>query len=84
MEGSQMRANYNIFMIDQLKIFKMMRKGHTNRSIASYFGVSDMFITYIRDDIKEKMKRFGFRWAEKKRIVESKKVENTKKISYEY
>jgi len=24
MEGSQMRANYNIFMIDQLKIFKMI------------------------------------------------------------
>ena len=53
------RKNQNITIkVTMLKIFKMMRKGHTNRSIASYFGVSDMFITYIRDDIKEKMKRF--------------------------
>ena len=51
--------------MDLLTIFKMMRQGHTNRSIARYFGISDMWICLIQNDLKNSMERFGFVWNEK-------------------
>jgi len=49
-----------------LKVFKLMRKGLTNREIATKYGVSFMFITVIKNEIKEQLMKFGLYWNETK------------------
>ena len=50
-----------------LKVFKLMRKGLSNREIAIKYGVSYMFITVIKNEIKDHLEKFGLYWKETKR-----------------
>jgi hypothetical protein len=43
-------------------IYKMLRDGYSSRTIARRYGVSDMFITYIKKDIRQALARFGIRY----------------------
>jgi hypothetical protein len=58
------RKNKNIGQegLDLLDVFQLMREGYTNREIAHKFGVSDMWITTIKSEIKDLMIKFGIIW----------------------
>lgn len=44
------------------KVFQLMQIGYTNREIAKKYGVSDMFITTVKREIKDMMIKFGIVW----------------------
>jgi RNA polymerase sigma factor (sigma-70 family) len=48
--------------IDLLEVFRLMREGYTNREIAVKYGVSDMWITTMKHEIKDMLKKFGIVW----------------------
>jgi hypothetical protein len=49
--------------MDLLKVFQLLREGYSNREIAHRYGVSDMFITTIKNEIKDSMVKFGIVWS---------------------
>jgi hypothetical protein len=46
-----------------LRVFQLMQYGFTNREIAREYGVSDMFITTVKREIKDLMANFGIIWS---------------------
>lgn len=48
--------------LDLLTVFQLMQDGYTNREIALKYGVSDMWITTIKTEIKDLMIKFGIVW----------------------
>ena len=46
---------------------KLMRLGFTNKQIAEEFGVSNMFITNLKQEIREQMIFFGTEWPTRKK-----------------
>lgn len=48
--------------IDLLKVFKLLQDGYSNHEIARRFGISDMFISTIKSEIKDLMVKFGIVW----------------------
>ena len=48
--------------LDLLTVFRLMREGHTNREIALKYGVSDMWITIVKREIKGMLVKFGIVW----------------------
>jgi hypothetical protein len=49
--------------MDLLRVFKLLREGYSNREIAHIYGVSDMFITTVKNEIKNLMIDFGIVWS---------------------
>jgi DNA-directed RNA polymerase specialized sigma24 family protein len=49
-----------------LMIFKLMRQGYKNQDIAAKFGVTKMFITSLKVEIKKQLIKFGIYWKESK------------------
>ncbi len=47
-----------------LRVFQLMRDGHSNREIAAEYGVTNMFITTIKAEIKDQLIKFGLYWEE--------------------
>jgi RNA polymerase sigma factor (sigma-70 family) len=45
-----------------LSVFRLMRSGYTNREIAKKYGVSDMWVTTLKHEIKGMLKKFGIVW----------------------
>jgi ATP/maltotriose-dependent transcriptional regulator MalT len=49
--------------LDLLRVFQLLREGYSNREIAHRYGVSDMFITTVKKEIKDSMVKFGIVWS---------------------
>lgn len=48
--------------LDLLAVFQLLQGGFSNREIAHKFGVSDMFITTLKNEIRDLMVKFGIVW----------------------
>lgn len=48
--------------LDFLKVFKLLQAGYSNHEIACKYGISDMFISTLKSEIKEIMIKFGIVW----------------------
>jgi hypothetical protein len=62
--------------LNLLKVFQLMQRGFSNREIAHKYGVSDMFISTIKNEIKEIMIKFGIVWSY--RSIRDKALLNTR------
>lgn len=58
--------------ITLLDVFQMMRNGASNRDIARQHGVSVMFITTLKLEIKDLMIKFGIVWETTQRKIQKK------------
>ena len=45
-------------------VFKLIREGYSNKEIAKSYGVSVMFITVLKSEIKSHIIKFGLYWKE--------------------
>jgi len=48
--------------LDLLRAFQLLQEGYSNREIARKYGVSDMFITTVKNEIRDLMVKFGIVW----------------------
>lgn len=64
------------------QVFSLMRRGATHREISEQFGVSIMFISNLKNEIKERMEKFGIVWNEfkSKQKVKNKRGRPRKRI----
>lgn len=51
-------GNYSL-----LKVYKLIRDGVSCRDLARILGCSDMFVSTMKREIREAMKRYGFEWG---------------------
>jgi len=49
-----------------LSIFRLLRQGYLNKDIALKYGVTPMFITSLKTDLKKQLLKFGIYWKETK------------------
>ena len=57
-----------------LIVFQHMRDGYTNYQIARKFGVSNMFVTFLKNKIRDRMEKFGILWGVQKSKALKKKA----------
>lgn len=46
------------------EVFSLMRRGINHRVISETFGVSNMFISNLKNEIRDRMEKFGIVWCE--------------------
>jgi hypothetical protein len=71
----------NVQGLSLLKVFRLMRKGWFCREIADKYGVSNMFITTIKSEIKKHLIKFGITWKETKPRTKQKEYLNDTELS---
>jgi len=71
----------NIQGLSLLKVFRLMRKGWFCREIADKYGVSNMFITTIKSEIKNYLIKFGITWKEVKPRTKQKEYFTDEELS---
>jgi|GEM_PF-3206276 len=50
-----------------LKIYQLMSSGLTSHEIAELYGVSDMFVSLVKEDIEKAIREYGIDWKRHKR-----------------